>query len=203
MGLKHQAVSARKWRSAIRQVERQFPAYLPPMLFLTDPDRTPDPIAAIKTLPEGSGVIYRHFGSSDRFETGARLASACRTRRLSFLVAADPVLATSLEADGVHWPEKQLHHARHWRGYFQIQTASAHSRRAISRAERAGMDAVLVSTVFPSRSRSAGDPLGATRLRRLSLIAPLPLYGLGGISQRNAARIANRAGLSGVSGIAG
>lgn len=203
MGLKHQAVSARKWRSAIRQVERHFPAHLPPLLFLTDPDRTPDPIAAIKTLPEGSGVIYRHFGSSDRFETGARIAAVCRARKLSFLIAADPSLAAALEADGVHWPEKQLHHARHWRGYFQIQTASAHSRRAISRAAQAGIDAVLVSAVFPSRSPSAGAPLGAARLRRLSRIAPLPLYGLGGVSESNAARIANRAGLSGISGIAG
>lgn len=203
MGLKHQAVSARKWRSAIRQVERHFPAYLPPLLFLTDPDRTPDPISAIKTLPEGSGVIYRHFGSSERFEMGARIAAACRAGSLSFLVAADPELAASLSADGVHWPEKQLHHARHWRGYFQIQTASAHSRRAISRAAQAGMDAVLFSAIFPSRSPSAGAPLGAPRLRRLSQVAPLPLYGLGGVSESNAARIANRAGLSGISAIAG
>ncbi|MEC7290584.1 MAG: thiamine phosphate synthase, partial [Pseudomonadota bacterium] len=141
MGLKHQAAVARKWRSAIRQIDRHFPEHLPPLLFLTDPDRTPEPDPVIAALPVGSGLIYRHFGVADRREVAARLRVVCRARGIAFLIAADPVLACEMQADGVHWPEARLLDARRWRGQFFIQTTSAHSRKAIQNAADAGMDA--------------------------------------------------------------
>ena len=200
MELKHQADRARKWRAAIRNVDRHFPAGLPACLFLTDPERTPDPSATIANLPIGSGVIYRHFGARDRHQVAETLAALSNARGLVFLIAADPELALSVDADGVHWPEARLGRARVWRHRFAIQTASAHSRRAIWRATRLGMDAVLVSSVFPSRSKSAGRPMCAPRFRHLVSSSDLPVYGLGGLNARNAGRISSIAGLSGVSG---
>ena len=202
MGLKHQAVTARKWRAAIRQVETHLPRPLPPLFFLTDPDRVPDPIAVARTLPRGSGVIYRHFGHADRYATATGLAHMCAQRGLCFLIAADPDLAKSVGADGVHWPEARLPQSRAWRDRFALQTASAHSRRAIWRAAEEGIDAVLVSSVFPSQSPSAGRPIGPTRLRTLAQTADLPVYGLGGITASNASRLSSVAGLASVSGLA-
>lgn len=201
MGLKHQAVTARKWRAAIRQVETHLPAYLPPLLFLTDPDRTPDPVAAAEKLPSGSGIIYRHFGRPERAGVAEGLAEVSTQRGLFLLIAADPELAKHVGADGVHWPEARLPKSWKWRDQFQLQTASAHSRRAIWAAERVQMDAVLVSSVFPSKSPSAGRPMGATRFRCLKQQTPLPIYGLGGVSLTNAPRIANVAGLASVSAL--
>ena len=194
MGLKHQAVSARKWRVAIRRVESHFPRHLPPLLFLTDPKRTPDPASVAAKLPVGSGIIYRHFGADDRLAIAARLTDLARRRGLNLLVAADPMLAAEVGAHGVHWPEARLREALKWRGRFQVQTASAHSRIAIGRANRLGMDAALVSTVFPSKSPSAGKPMGAASFNELSHQSPLPLYALGGVTADNAARVSGFGG---------
>jgi thiamine-phosphate pyrophosphorylase len=69
-----------------------------------------------------------------------------------------------------------------------IETASAHSRQDIARANRLGVHAVLFSAVFASTSPSAGAPLGALRFRRLVHSAGLPVYALGGVTAANAAR---------------
>ncbi|MCR9269370.1 MAG: thiamine phosphate synthase [Hyphomonadaceae bacterium] len=199
MGLKHQAATARKWRAAIRQVESHFPTHLPPLLFLTDPDRTPDPLAIAETLPAGCGIIYRHFGAADRTDMAHALADMSERRHLTLLIAADPDLAKRVGADGVHWPEVRLVKARAWRDQFAVQTASAHSRRAIWRAQQYGIDAVLVSSVYPSKSKSAGTPLGTARFRTLVNGNTLPIYALGGVTATNSGQIAACAGLSAVS----
>ncbi|MEL7030877.1 MAG: thiamine phosphate synthase [Pseudomonadota bacterium] len=201
MGLKHQAASARKWRAAIRQVETHFPEHLPPLLFLTDPDRIADPTLIIDRLPTGSGVIYRHFGAPDRQQIAEKLCLLCRRRDLYLMIAADPHLARSIHADGVHWPERLLCQSRKWRGRFALQTASAHSVNAVRRAASAGMDAALLSTVFLSSSKSAGSPIGVTRFRRLSHRTDIPVYALGGVSATNAQSVATVGGLATVTGV--
>ena len=201
MTLKHQAGLDRKLLRAIRRTRLHLPAHLPGLIFLTDPQRTPDPMRTAARLPAGSGVIYRHFGADDRTSIASALARLARQKGLSLLLAADPALALAVGADGVHWPEARLGEAHAWRGTFAIQTASAHSRRAIDRAWQAGMDAALVSTIFTSRSASAGRPIGPARLARLAAGTDLALYGLGGVNADNAGQIAGFAGLAAIDGI--
>jgi thiamine-phosphate pyrophosphorylase len=50
----------------------------------------------------------------------------------------------------------------------------------------AGVEAVVISPVFPSRSPSAGAPIGALRFRILVRTARLPVYALGGVNPRTA-----------------
>ena len=177
------------------------PRHLPPVLFLTDPDRVADPVRVSLDLPARAGVIYRHFGAANRLEVGRQLAAVCAAQNLSLLIAADPDLAAELEADGVHWPEARLVEARQWRGHFQIQTASAHSRRALARAAQAGMDAALVSTVFSSNSASASRPLGVSRFHRLAQASPLPVYALGGVNAETAPQVCEVSGLAAIEGL--
>ena len=200
MGLKHQAASRRKWRAAIRQVRKHIPVHLPPTLFLTDPERTPDPISLLPALPRGTGVVYRHFGAADRRDTAALLQQQCRALGLHLIIAADPELALEVGADGVHWPESQLKRAPQWRNQFILQTASAHSYAAIRRADLAGMDAALMSTIFRSDSASAGAPLGPHRFSRLCLKAAIPLYALGGVNAQNAQSVASYGGIAAIDG---
>ncbi len=159
---------------------------LPTAWFVTDPTRTPHPATIAARLPRGWGVIYRHHGATDRATIATRLARTCRLHGLILLVSADPALASCIGADGVHWPEQRLRGVRARSPHF-IETASAHSRAAIAHAARLGVDAVLVSTVFPSRSASAGQPIGALRFRQLARAAALPVYALGGVTADNAA----------------
>jgi thiamine-phosphate pyrophosphorylase len=173
---------------------------LPSAWFMTDPKRTPRPERIAARLPRGFGVIYRHFGASDRFDAGAKLARVCRERRLVLLVSADPELARAIGADGVHWPEARLKGVRP-RNPRLVETASAHSRAAASRAGRLGADAVFLSMVFASGSPSAGKPMGALRFRALAARSPLPVYALGGVGGDNASRAVARSRAAGWAGI--
>ena len=59
---------------------------LPPLLFFTDPERTPRPWETAARLPAGAGVVFRHFGAGDALETGLRLRAATRTTGVRLLV---------------------------------------------------------------------------------------------------------------------
>lgn len=152
-------------------------------------------------LPIGSGILYRHYGADDRFDVAVTLAGIARRRGLKLLIAADPRLAAEVGAHGVHWPEARLHDALKWHGRFQVQTASAHSRKAITRAEQSGVNAALVSTVFPSNSPSAGPAMGAASFIELCRQSPLPLYALGGVNSGNAVSVAGFGGLAAIEGL--
>lgn len=158
---------------------------LPRALFVTDPSRTGDIAGIASRLPRGFGLIWRHFGAPDRHATGRKLARICRQRGVILLVSADPALAARIGAAGVHWPEAMLKGARR-RHVHLIETASAHSAGAIHRAHRLGVDAAILSPVFPSRSPSAGKPLGPLRFRQLVRAARIPVYALGGLNADNA-----------------
>lgn len=195
---KAQAAQLRKMRFAMRRVARHLPHGLPPLIALTDPARIPDPVVLAENLPTGAGLIYRHFGAEDRCEVAARLAGISAKRGLMFLVANDAPLARAVGADGVHWPEAKLAEARKWRGCFDIMTCAAHTRAALARAKKAGIDAALLSVIFPSASQSAGSPMGALRFRQLARDVSLPVFALGGVSADNAGQIADNGALAAI-----
>jgi thiamine-phosphate pyrophosphorylase len=190
-----QAATRRKLLAAARLAKPAFARNgrsLPRAWFMTDPKRTPHPERILARLPTGFGVIFRHFGARDRYATGERLARICRRRRLVMLVSADADLARAVRADGIHWPEAKLSGVRR-RNPRWIETASAHSSMALSRAARRGVDAVILSSVFQSASKSAGKPIGALAFRMLARTAPIPVYALGGLNADNAACVSSRA----------
>lgn len=176
-----------------------WPQTLPALWLFTDPERTPDPAALAEALPCGAGVVYRHFGRDDRRAQARALAAIARRRGLVLLIAADPGLARSVGAHGVHWPERLLGGAgvrSSCRGgggggaqTVDIMTAAAHGARGVRAAFRAGCDLVFLSPVFASASRSAGRPLGPARLAVLARTAPLPVCALGGVNRASARRL--------------
>lgn len=164
----------------------------PSLLILTDPERTPDPLALARRSPVGSGLIYRHFGRPDRYEIAAELARICAGRGMIFMVSADWDLARRSGAGGMHWPQARLSEVSRTRCAVtgMILTASAHSEGEIRRAAQLGLDAVLYSPVFPSHSPSAIWPKGAMRTRSAIRRADLPVYCLGGMDAETIKRLA-------------
>jgi thiamine-phosphate pyrophosphorylase len=166
---------------------------VPPLLFFTDPERTPDPIAiAIASgLPRGAGVVYRAFGAADAARTGSRLKAVCRRRGLTLLIGGDERLAAVVRADGLHLPERAGSAAgavrRRRPGW--LLTIAAHSPAAVRRAMLAGADAAVVSTAFPSRSKSAGRPLGPLRLSAMARLSGGCVIALGGVNPQTTKRL--------------
>jgi thiamine-phosphate pyrophosphorylase len=176
---------------------------LPPLILLTDADRLPDAVAAVRRLPPGAAVVLRDYAAVGRADLARRLRALTRARRILLLIGADPRLAASVGAEGVHWRETDVGRPGSRRGHRRpgwLVTAAAHSGTAIRRAARVGVDAVLVSPVFPTASHPGAPTLGPLRFARLVHASPVPVYALGGIDPRTARRLRNSdaAGFAGI-----
>ncbi len=135
--------------------------------------------------------MYRAFGAKLAMSEGRRLIRIARRRGLIFFVGADIQLAAQLGADGVHLPERAA--ARRGRNLsvksrFWL-SAAAHNEPAVRRARAAGVEALVISPVFPSDSPSAARPMGVFRFARLARVAGLPAYALGGVNRRTISQL--------------
>lgn len=158
------------------------------MFFFTDPVRVPDPLGVLDRLPEGSGVIFRHFGQPAYRLNAKALCDKARRLGLQCLIANDPKLARDIGADGVHWPERHLSRAKAWTQAqpHWLHTGAAHSLKAIKRAHYARLDGVFLSPVFASQSPSATHTLSEQDRKAWLRQAHLPILALGGMTPARA-----------------
>ncbi len=156
---------------------------MPLVLFTDDSGR--DWAAAAGRLPRGSAIVIRSREAKKRAALLERLAPL---PGLKLLVADDPALAQS--ADGLHLPQARAQEAGHWRVRRPdwIITASAHSLRDL--ITLAHLDAVFLSPVFATASHPDAVPLTPVRAAFIAALSPVPVYALGGVTARNAPRLA-------------
>jgi thiamine monophosphate synthase len=155
-----------------------------PLVMMTD-DRKVDWARAARALPRGTLMVVRSRDTKKRHALAGELQGIA-----PLLIADDPGLAADMGAAGLHLPEARMKEASHWRARFPhwIITASAHSLRALMGAQL--LDAVFLSPVFATTSHRHTRPLTAVRAAFIAAHAPVPVYGLGGITPRNAALLA-------------
>lgn len=180
------------------------PGRLPPLIALTDPVRTPDVLAFAQGLPGSCALIFRHFGGEAREAEARQLAALAREKNFVLLIAADPDLADTVGADGVHWPARLHEQARDWRtdNPHRTMTMSAHNREELELAASAEADAALLSPIYSTQSAGSGPAIGTEEARRLVLEAKLPVYALGGITAVTASEIQD-IGIAGMAAIGG
>jgi len=162
---------------------------LPPLFFLTDEVRTPDPLAAIAQLPEGCGVLFRHYEARERGALARDVATLCRAEDRVCLIAGDVTLAREAGANGVHLPEHMLRSltARPDAG---LVTAAVHGAEGLVLAELMDIDAVFLAPVFATASHAEAKALGAIGFKALVAQTRLAVYALGGITAENAGALA-------------
>lgn len=166
---------------------------LPPLIFMTDPERTPRPWDIAGRLPAGAAIIYRGFGRPDAADEASRLREITYGADVRLLIGLDISLAVAIDADGVHLPERALDHVKAGRAAnLRLVTIAAHSAAALRRAGKAGADAAILSPVFASRSVSAAEPLGPEGFQRLAEQADIPVYALGGVTGGNVEMLSGR-----------
>jgi thiamine-phosphate pyrophosphorylase len=173
---------------------------LPGLLAFTDPARTPDVLTLAASLKPGEALVYRSFGAQDAQAIARALRRITRRRGVLLLIGADVRLACMVGADGVHLPERMAYRAPALRRAHPrwLVTVAAHSPRAA----RVAADAAVVSAVFPSRSPSAGKPLGVLRLAQIVRRTATPIYALGGVNNKTARRLLP-AGVVGIAAVEG
>ena len=186
---------------------RQHPR-LPDFFLMSDDARLPDPTESVARMPPGSAVILRHRDPAIRRKLAFTLRPLCHKRRVALLIAGDIALALDCRADGIHFSQKTIQRNDHKtraalhsnRGRNLIISAAAHSRQSALQADKRGVDAILLSPVFPTHSHPQGKTLGVLAFCAIAQSITTPLYGLGGINTRHIHRLKD-CRLAGVAGI--
>jgi thiamine-phosphate pyrophosphorylase len=173
---------------------------LPRLFAVTDPTRTQDVFALARRLPAGAGLIYRAFGASDALFVGRELRRLTRRRGVFLLIGADARLAMRCGADGVHLPQRLVWRAAALKRTQPDWLITATAHEGARPAHYDGVDAVVLSPVFPTRSAGSGAAIGVRGAAAMARAFRKPCIALGGINVRTARR-ALSAGFHGIAGV--
>lgn len=159
---------------------------LPRLWMMTDERQGDGLFAAIRRLPAGSGIVFRHKATpkAERRRLFGRVRRIARIRGLVLLLAGGDAKARRWGAGGAH--HRRPHAPRYG-------TAAAHGVREIRAAERSGAGAIFLSPLHPTRSHPGAPTLGRMRFAALARTTRLPVIALGGID-RIRGRMAMRVG---------
>jgi thiamine-phosphate pyrophosphorylase len=153
---------------------------LPRLWLMTDERQGGRLLGAVARLPEGAGLVFRHYslGEVARRDLFDRVRAA---HRGVLLLAGPASLAESWGADGSHG---------RGRGY-GLRSAPVHDYPEIRIAERDGAAFVFLSPVFATRSHPGARPLGLARFAWLARRTALPVIALGGMDPVRGKRLAS------------
>lgn len=166
---------------------RQTPRRPLPRLWLVTDLRTDAGLdAAIRALPRGAGVIFRHYhlGPASRAARFAEVRRLCRARGIAVVWAGGARAARRLGADGCYGAPDLI-----GQGPALLRLATAHSLAELAAARRARADLVLLSPAFPTRSHPGAAALGPLRWLLLARRSAVPVIALGGMNRAGARRL--------------
>ena len=126
---------------------------LPKIWLMTD-SRIGDLIRAIQLLPQGSGIIFRHYDleKRDRRALFKRVQKLAKARRHCLLLADRPMIARQWGAIGAH--DRSAHRSR------GIRTVAVHNACEAMQARRVKADLIFVSPVFATQSHADARGIG-------------------------------------------
>lgn len=156
------------------------PARYPTVWLMTDNRMGEGLWRALRRLPPGSGVVFRHYSLSPAERT--RLFVVVRRRakaRRQLVLSAKGLLPG---ADGMHG-------AGRGQGF---RTWPAHNRREALAGIRSGAGALFVSPVFPTHSHPAAKALGPARAARIGRGLDAKIMALGGMNAQNWRKLRGR-----------
>jgi thiamine-phosphate pyrophosphorylase len=136
----------------------------------------------------------------EMLELGRALLELTRAAGVPLIVNDRADLALALGADGVHVGQDDLpaQDARRLIGPEQILGVSAGTANEARQAQADGADYVGAGDVFGTPSKpDAGHPIGLSDLAAITRAVSIPVVGIGGITEANAASV-TEAGAAGV-----
>lgn len=156
---------------------------LPLLWLLSDARNDAKLERAMAALPRGSGFVFRHYHLDPvqrraRFD---RLASLGRQNGHRIVLAGNVEACAAWGADGVYGTVEQI--APLDAG---LRLGTAHGGDELQAANRAGIDGVFLSPVFPTRSHPGQATLGVQGFRVLAQQALIPVIALGGMTAESA-----------------
>lgn len=129
----------------------------------------------------------------------AAAVARCQSHGAQVLVNGDAQLARAVGADGLHLPARQLM-ALDRRPPFPLVAASCHDRAELEQAARLGLDFTVLGPVAVTATHPGRAGIGWPAFEKLVARLPLPVYAIGGLSERETGA-AQAAGAQGIAAI--
>ena len=127
-----------------------------------------------------------------------QILPACRENGVLCLFNSRTDLARELSADGVQLPiALAARLTREERESLPLLGVSVHSEEEVREAVEMGADFLLYGHIFPTQCKPGLAPRGLAGLKRVCAAAEVPVFAIGGISEKNAPACIE-AGASGV-----
>lgn len=155
-----------------------------PLLWLLSDERNDAALEqALAALPRGSGFVFRHY-QLDPAQRRARfdaLAPMAQNGGHRVILAGNVEDWAAWGADGVYGTVEQVAPLD-----AALRLGTAHDGDELQAANRAGLDGVFLSPVFPTRSHPGSEVLGVQGFSVLAQQALVPVIALGGMNASRA-----------------
>lgn len=168
---------------------------LPQLWMMTDERQGERLLPAVRALPSGAGIVFRHYSLSgaERRRLFEAVREIARAPDVVVLLAGAPDIAAAWGAHGSHG----------WEGAPApglIRSVSVHDAAEMQAANALKADLAFVSPIFATRSHPGKAALGPEALGALAAQATMPVIALGGMNEARADDLA-QLGIYGWAGI--
>lgn len=204
------------WQALAKLKPADFPAAnrgiltalrLPPRIAITGTFSNMDALyqRVLSLLHQGHRLIQwraPHLSRSDYIQFGKQILQVVHQHGGKLLLNGDPTLLYELpSADGLQLPSRFLPHLSS-RPVLESKLlgCSVHSIEQMEQAMRCGADFMLLSPILPTQSHPDAKPLGWKTAGAWVRGVPVPVFGMGGLSDQDIAK-ARATGLHGIAGI--
>jgi len=160
---------------------------LPALWLLSDERNDARLEDALRSLPRGSGFIFRHYHlpPQERLRRYRELRRIAKARGQIVILADSALTAKEWRADGYYGAPLSLTPKRPG----LLAVATVHDLGELALANRVNADAALFSPVFRTRSHPGAAVLGPLRFRLMARRARMPVIALGGMNAARARRL--------------
>ncbi|PKM34125.1 MAG: DNA mismatch repair protein MutT [Gammaproteobacteria bacterium HGW-Gammaproteobacteria-10] len=177
---------------------------LPPFYAILD-DSTPSALCSNlnKILANGVTLIQlrlKTLTTGEAAEFIARSIPLCRRHGASLLLNSAVSGVEASAVDGLHLTGRDLMAFGERPDCQGWLAASCHNEAELRHAESIGVDFAVLAPVLPTATHPGADILGWQGFKKLAETANIPVFGLGGLSAGDLARV-REAGGQGVAGI--
>ncbi len=162
--------------------KRTLPQKLPRIWLMTDARLDHCLHRAVQKLPQGSGVVLRHYHLDDtaRHMLFKQLRHICNRRGHILIVAGAEQLARRWHAVGFHSRRSSPTLSRQ-----MVHSAPVHNIREIQQAKRTGATIVFLSPLYATATHPGQRPLGIMQFGRLAALCHgMATIALGGMTAR-------------------